>query len=86
MINESNVAGNDIAPNSTARSRRHRESLKRDCARLDITVGADVAEKLRTIAKKKGVPLWQVVEEAIEALSISGGGLTTPNLAVREVQ
>lgn len=70
-MNESTVSGNTAAT-STARARRHREGLKKDCARLDITIGADVAEKLKGVAKQRGVPMWQVVEEAIEALAHGG--------------
>lgn len=56
------------AANSTDRSRRHRENLKKDCTRIDITIGSDVAEKLKDMAKQRGVPRWKVVEDAIQAL------------------
>jgi hypothetical protein len=56
--------------------------MRRDCARLDVTVGADVAEKLKAIAKQKGLPLWQVVEEAIEMLDATGSsGKAVPGIA-----
>lgn len=70
-MNESTVSGNATVT-STARARRHREKLRTDCARLDITIGADVAAKLKAMAKQKGVPMWQIVEGAIEALSKGG--------------
>lgn len=34
--------------------------------RLDLTVGADVAEKMKAIARKRRAPLWQAAQEAFE--------------------
>lgn len=53
---------------STARVRSHREKLASNgCQRLEITIGTDVVEQMRTLAKRQGLPLWQVVQEACEA-------------------
>ncbi|MCK9380830.1 MAG: hypothetical protein M0P95_07155 [Sulfuritalea sp.] len=62
------VSGNTAAATSTARTRQHRERLKADCTRLDITIGTDVAGKLKALANQRGWPRWRIVEEAIEAL------------------
>ncbi len=67
-MSEFTVSSNVSVETSTARARRHREKLKTDCARLDVTTGRDVAEKLNSLANQKGVPKWQVVQDAIEAL------------------
>lgn len=64
------VSGNAIAAaaTSTARTRQHRERLKADCIRLDLTIGKDEADKLKAMANQRGLPRWRIVEEAIEAL------------------
>jgi hypothetical protein len=81
-MDESIASGNGIASSSTARSRRHREKLRQDCTRLDVTVGADVAEKLKAIARQRNVPLWLVIEEAIEMLDAAGSvGKAVPGIA-----
>lgn len=54
---------------STARVRRHRRKLRANCTRLDLTIGSDVAGKLRAIAKQRKVPIWQVIEEALQKLA-----------------
>lgn len=71
-MNESTASGNAV--NSTARVRLHREKLRKDCTRLDVTIGADVAAKLKSMAKQRGVPLWEAVQDVIEALpSVDSG-------------
>lgn len=56
-----------VAGNSTSRVRQHRGRLKdEECMRLDLTVGADVAGKMKAIARKRGAPLWQAAQEAFE--------------------
>lgn len=74
------VAGNDTVtdrkeqPTSTDRARRHRERMRTEgCSRLDVTVGSDMAAKLKAIAKKLDVPVWQATEEAIELLAEKHG-------------
>jgi len=68
-MSELTVSGNVAPLSPTERSRRFRERMKADCTRLDITIGADIAEKLKAMAKRQGVPVWKVVEEAIETLA-----------------
>lgn len=75
MKSESTVAGSGIPQSSTARARQHRQRLRKDCTRLDITIGTDVADKLKAIAKQQGVPSWQVIETAIEALATKTDGV-----------
>jgi hypothetical protein len=76
MKSESTVAGSAaVTSSSTARARQHRQRLRNDCTRLDITIGTDVAGKLKAIAKQQSVPLWQVVEKAIEALATETDGV-----------
>lgn len=56
-----------ITGNSTNRVRDHRSRLKdEECMRLDLTVGADLAEKMKAIARKRRVPLWHAAQEAFE--------------------
>lgn len=71
-INRSTVSGN-VLPGSAARTRRHREKLRKDCTRLDVTIGADVAERLKSMSKQRGQPLWAVIEEAIDAMATATG-------------
>ncbi len=59
---------------SVERVRWHRERMAKDgCARLDITIGADTLEKLKAVAKKQSIPLWQAAEEAFEDAAIKHG-------------
>lgn len=67
-MNESAVSGNAIPLSSTDRARRFREKMKKDCARIDVTIGADTVAKLKGIAQQRRVPMWVIVEEAIEKL------------------
>jgi hypothetical protein len=74
------VAGNealtdlDTHPTSTDRARRHRERLRAEgCRRLDVTIGSDVVGKLKAVAKKLEVPVWQAAEEAFEDLATKHG-------------
>ncbi|MBI5922036.1 MAG: ribbon-helix-helix protein, CopG family [Betaproteobacteria bacterium] len=68
-MNESTVSGNAVPMSPTERARRFREKVRNDCKRLDVTIGADVVEKLDAMAKRRGVPRWGIVQEAIEALA-----------------
>lgn len=64
----------DTQPTSTDRARRHRERMRAEgCSRLDVTVGSDMADKLKAVAKKLDVPVWQAAEEAIELLAAKHG-------------
>lgn len=74
------VAGNealnelDTQPTSTDRARRHRERMRAEgCSRLDVTVGSDMAGKLKAVAKKLDVPVWHAAEEAFEDLATKHG-------------
>ena len=67
-MNESAVSGNAAPLSPTDRARRFREKLKKDCARIDVTIGADTAVKLKATAERRHVPIWVIVEEAIEKL------------------
>ncbi len=51
-----------------ARVQRFRAKLAvQKCARLEVVIGADVIEMARAIAKRRGCPMWQVVQEALKA-------------------
>mgnify|MGYP001589762534 CR=1 FL=1 len=68
-MNKSTVSGNTAPLSPTERARRFRERVKGDCKRIDVTIGADVVEKLDAMAQRRGVPRWGIVQEAIEALA-----------------
>lgn len=71
-MNQAIVSGN--GSKSTSRSRRHRDLMKREgCSRIEVTIGTDVAEKLKAVACKRGIPVWQAAEEAFEALAARYG-------------
>lgn len=62
--------------NETQRSKNNervhrfrRRMEKEGCTRLEVTIGTDVAEKLRSVAKHRGIPVWQCAEEAIEEMA-----------------
>lgn len=50
---------------SAPRVRRHRQHL-RDTgnARMEVTIGADVAASIKALATSQQVPVWVVVQEA----------------------
>lgn len=53
---------------STPSVRRHREKLASlGCQRLEVTIGTDVVEQMRTLAKRRNIPLWQIIQDACEA-------------------
>ncbi len=61
---------------SKARTRRFRAKLAaQKCARLEVVIGADVIEMARVVANRKGWPMWQVVQEALEAYTDVAGNV-----------
>ena len=57
----------DVSGNrSTERVRLHRQRLGKECTRLDVTIGSDVADEMKSLARTQGVPLWDLVERAID--------------------
>jgi len=61
---------------SKARVRRFRDKLAaQKCARMEVVIGADVIETARAMAKRKGWPMWQVVQEALEAYTVVTGNV-----------
>lgn len=65
------VTGNDEQPQaSRERVRRFRQGRKREgCARLEVTIGADVVAMLKAVAMRTRLPVWKCAEAAIEAWS-----------------
>lgn len=73
-MNECTAAGNAVALTSTDRTRNFRARLAgNDCARLEVALGRDVIRQARAFAKQKGQPMWQVVEDALQAYLDSAG-------------
>lgn len=68
-MNESTVSGNVAPLSPTERAKRFREKMKKDCTRIDVTIGADVVEKLDAMAKRRDVPRWVIIQEAIETMA-----------------
>jgi hypothetical protein len=53
---------------SAPRVRLHRERLRNaGNVRLEVSIGADVADGVKAIAATRGVPVWRVVEAALSA-------------------
>ena len=51
-----------------ARVRKHRAKLRgKYCQRLEVWIGLTVIENVREVAKRKNVPMWSAVEEALES-------------------
>lgn len=65
---EQHATGNNEQPQASRdRVRRFRQRVKQEgCVRLEVTIGADVAAKLRAVAKQLDVPLWKSAEDAFE--------------------
>lgn len=56
------------------RVRKHRANMsEQGCQRLEVTVGRDVVEKMRALAKRRQCRLWQVVEAACEEYAKAAG-------------
>lgn len=53
---------------STPRVRQHRQQL-RDAGnvRLEVSLGADVVADIKALAAQRGVPVWELVEDALIA-------------------
>ena len=50
------------------RVEKHRARLRsKYCRRLEVWIGIVVIENVREVAKRKNVPMWMAVEEALEA-------------------
>jgi len=61
---------------SKARVQRFRAKLTaQKCARLEVVIGADVIETARVMANQKGWPMWQVVQEALNAYTGASGNV-----------
>jgi hypothetical protein len=51
-----------------ARVQKHRAKLiEKQCGRLEVWIGLEVIEGVRALAKRKKVPTWEVVEDALKA-------------------
>ncbi len=51
-----------------ARVQKHRSKLRgKYCRRLEVWIGVTVIENVRKIAKRKKVPMWMAVQDALEA-------------------
>ncbi len=51
-----------------ARVRKHRAKLQgKYCQRLEVWIGITVIENVREVAKRKNVPMWSAVQDALEA-------------------
>jgi hypothetical protein len=66
--------------------RKHRAKMKANgCQRIEVTLGGGMIHRARKVARLRGWPLWQIVEEAIDAYVItddatSGEASPTGNL------
>lgn len=50
------------------RVRKHRAKLHDAyCSRLEVWIGTTVIENVRVIAKHQRVPIWEAVQDALEA-------------------
>jgi len=50
------------------RTRKHRANLKAGgCRRLEVTISIHMIEKIREVAKRKKLTMWEAVQDAIEA-------------------
>ncbi len=57
-----------MATPTKARVEKHRARLQAEyCGRLEIWIGITVIENMREVAKRKKVPMWSAVQEALEA-------------------
>ena len=57
-----------MATPNNVRVKRHRARLRgKYCRRLEVWIGIVVIENVREVAKRKNVPMWMAVEEALEA-------------------
>jgi hypothetical protein len=53
---------------STGRVRQHRQrSRVSGNTRLEVVIGADVADDVKKLARQRGCPIWQIVEAALIA-------------------
>jgi hypothetical protein len=64
-----------------ARVQKHRAKLiANQCRRLEVCIGLDVIDGVRELAKRKKVPTWEVVEDALKAhVSRHAALLTAPH-------
>lgn len=64
----------------------HRAKMKANgCRRMEVTLGGGTIDKAREMGRMKGWPLWQVIEEALDAYvmtddATSGEASPTGNL------
>ena len=50
------------------RVRKHRAHLQEEhCGRLEVWIGVTLIDQVREMARLKGVPVWSVVQDALEA-------------------
>ncbi len=58
-----------MTTSTKARVKRHRAKLRgKYCQRLEVWIGIVVIENVREVAKRKNVPMWSAVQEALESL------------------
>ncbi len=56
-----------MTTSTKARVKRHRAKLRDQyCGRLEVWIGLTVIENVREVAKRKNVPMWAAVQEALE--------------------
>ncbi len=57
-----------MTTSTKARVKRHRAKLRgKYCQRLEVWIGLTVIENVREVAKRKKVPMWEAVQDALEA-------------------
>ena len=50
-----------------------------ECARMEVTIGAGVISQARELARQRRRPLWEVVQDALEAYVATGQAAETGN-------
>ena len=57
-----------MTTSTKTRVKRHRAKLRgKYCQRLEVWIGLTVIENVREVAKRKNVPMWAAVQEALES-------------------
>ena len=59
---------------------KHRAKMAaEECARMEVTIGAGVISQARELARQRRRPLWEVVQDALEAYVATGQAAETDN-------
>ena len=65
---------------NTESVKKFREKMTAEgCARLEVTIGAAPIDQVRELARQRGRPVWEVVQDALEAYVATAQAATTGN-------